>query len=168
MKIQKLFTNIQSKIQQRKFVKKENEITKYLKIHDVLQTGDSYAQIQGARETIANYAKHRAVSIDIYEARKTLDGTAEFDEHIQNNLSDKLNLIVTNMLTGKSKSRFVTAKTDILYPKEKQTFKLYPVHGEDTEVAIPVLNCTEDSFIRHLFRNIEDLTNQVTKTRKNG
>ena len=168
MKIQRLLNNIQTRIQRRNFVKKENEINKYLKIHDVLQTGDSYAQIQGARETIANYAKEHAVSVDIYEARKALDGTTDVDEHIQNNLSDKLNLIVTNMLTGKSKSRFVSAKTDITYPKTRQTYKLYPVYGEETEIAMPVLSNTEDNFIRHLYRNIEDLTKQVTKTRKNG
>lgn len=162
MKVSKIFNRFQSQLQQQKLNKKEANINKYIKIHDVNTYGDSFAQMYDARATIANYAKRNAVSIDIYDAKKLLEDDETVSPIIENNFSDKLHLIVTNLLNGKSKSKIISANTDKTFPKVCEKKVIIPIVKDGIERVGEIVNQTEDSFLRNLYRNIENLTNAVT------
>lgn len=162
MKVLKIFNKFQSQLKQQKLNKREANINKYIKIHDGNTYGNSFAQIYDARATIANYAKRNAVSIDIYDVKKLLEENESVSPIIENNFSDKLHLIVTNLLNGKSKSKIVSANTDKTYPKISEKQIIIPIHKDGIEKIGESINQTEDSFLRNLYRNIEYLTNSVT------
>ena len=166
MKITRLINTIQNRINVAKVAKKENEINRFVRIHDINTYGDSYKQMCTAKETIANYAKKHGVSVDIYDARKVLEDDCDAPVCVQNNLSDKINVIVSNLLTGKSKSRFVSANTDMVYDKVATSQILIPSKAEDIEIVRKTTKQVTDSFLRNLYRNIEDMTKQVTNTKK--
>lgn len=160
MKIQKMINIAENQINKQKLINKNNLINKYVKIHDVNTYGDSFNQMYNAREVMANYAKNNGVSIDIYDAKKLLDDDESVSPIIENDFSDKLNVIVTNLLNGKSKAKIVSANTDKTYPKIAEV----PIvlTSDNIEHMRKGIRRTEDSFIRNLFRNIENLTNYVT------
>lgn len=165
MKITRLINTIQNRINVAKVAKKENEINRFVRIHDINTYGDSYKQMCTAKETIANYAKKHGVSVDIYDARRVLDDDCDAPVCVQNNLSDKIHVIVSNMLNGKSKSRFVSANTDMAYDKVATSNIFLPSKAEGTEVVCKTTRKTTDSFLRNLYRNIEDMTKQVTNAK---
>lgn len=160
MKIQKMINIAENQINKQKIINKNNLINKYVKIHDVNTYGDSFNQMYNAKEVMANYAKNNGVSIDIYDAKKLLDDDEYVSPIIENDFSDKLNVIVTNLLNGKSKAKIVSANTDKTYPKIAEV----PIvlTSDNVEHMRKGIRQTEDSFLRNLYRNIENLTNYVT------
>lgn len=160
MKITRIFNSIENQIAKNKLTRHSKEINKYVKIHDVNTYGDSFNQMYNAREVMANYAKNNGVSIDIYDAKKLLEDDESVSPIIENDFSDKLNVIVTNILNGKSKAKIVSANTDKTYPKIAEV----PIvlTSDNIEHMRKGTRQTEDSFIRNLYRNIEYLTNHVT------
>ncbi len=160
MKVTKLINSIQKKCNTQKILAKEAEFNKYIKIHDIDTYGNSYGQMMTARETIANYAKHNAVTIDIYDAKRAFG--EDVPAPVKENLKDKLEVIVTNMLNGTTKNRFVDANTDKLYNKVAEKKVIVPKTSEDTEIVRVAKSSTGDSFLRNLYRNIEAMTKEVT------
>ena len=162
MNISKIFNRIETQVEKHKLNKKITEINNYVKLHDVNTYGDSFNQMYNAREVMANYAKKKGVSIDIYDAKKLLEDDESISPAIANNFSDKINLIVTNILNGKSQSKIVSANTDKTFPKVREKKVMIPISEDGTERIGITISKTEDSFIRNLYRNIEYLTNSVT------
>ena len=115
-----------------------------------------------ARETLANYAKDKGVTIDIHDARKLLEDDESVSPILENKFAEKLYVVVTNLLSGKSKTKFVDANTDKLYPKVAQRPIIIPNEKDYTDVARQSVRNTEDTFLRNLYRNIEELTEKVT------
>lgn len=80
-----------------------------------------------AREVMANYAKKKGVSIDIYDAKRLLEDDESVSPIMENNFSDKLSVIVTNLLNqGKSKSKIISANTVKTFPKVCRKTSNYP------------------------------------------
>ena len=157
MKIQRI---IASKIA--KVAKQEEYINRFVRIHDVNTYGDSFNQMYTARETLANYAKDKGVTIDIHDARKLLEDDESVSPILENKFAEKLYVVVTNLLSGKSKTKFVDADTDKLYPKVAQRPIIIPNVKDYTDVARQSVRNTEDTFLRNLYGNIEELTEKVT------
>lgn len=162
MKLQKIYTSLQDKLTRQKFVKNESRINRYINIHDTTTYGDSFNQMYNAREIIANYAEKKGITVDIYDARKLLEGDEYVSPIIEDQLSDKLNVVVTNLLNGKSKAKIVSANTDKDFPKIAKAPIIIPIPKDNTDIVRTTIRQTNDSFIRNLFRNIESLTNIVT------
>ena len=161
MKINNLFNTIESKITQSQIARKEAKISKYIQIHDATTYGDSFQKMYNAREILANYAKEKGVTIDIYDARKIIEDDIITPAN-ENNLTDKINIIVTNLLTGKSKSKIISANTDKVHKRTTQSSDVLSIPSEDVIIVRNKIKENEDNFLRNLYRNIENLTNIVT------
>lgn len=167
MKLTKIINSVQSKIKTAKIVRHENRINKHFKVHTNTLYGDAGAQMYQAREVIARFAERNGVSVDVYDARRLLDGDEFVSPVIENNFSDKMHVEVTNLLNNKTENRIVSANTDIVYPKESRRKILIPVRGEqDLQIPGESVRYTEDTFLRNLYRNIEEMVKQVTKPSK--
>ena len=163
MNTPKIFNRIERQIEKHKLNKRISEINNYVKIHDVNTYGDSFNQMYNAREVMANYAKKKGISIDIYDAKKLLEDDEFVSPVIENKFSDKLNVIVTNLLNGKSESKIVSANTDKTYKKIAEIPIVVSTKPDNLDIMRKGTRQTEDSFIRNLYRNIEFLTNSVIR-----
>lgn len=160
MKVSKIVSQVKKQINKSKFIREEKEISKYVTIHDIDTYGDSFNQMYTARSGIAKYAKEKGVRIDIFDA------APKAKENAENNLSDKLNVVVSNILTGKKTERFVSANTDKVTTKMRQRPILIPVkHEEDLQIVRNSVHYTDDTFLRNLYRNIEEMTHSILNAR---
>lgn len=167
MKLTKIINSVQSKIKTAKIVRHENRINKHFKVHTNTLYGDAGAQMYQAREVIARFAERNGVSVDVYDARRLLDRDEFVSPVIENDFSDKMHVAVTNLLNNKTENRIVSANTDIVYPKESRRKILIPVRGEqDLQIPGESVRYTEDTFLRNLYRNIEEMVKRVTKPSK--
>ena len=143
-------------------VRHENNIDKFFKIHDSDTFGDSFNQMYLAREIISRFAQRNGVKVDVYDAKKMTNHKALGTE-----LSDKINLVVTNLHNGKNQSRIVAADTDKIYPNIKATNDAARIRTHkdgDILTFVPKERwATEDTFLRNLYRNIEAMVTEVTK-----
>lgn len=137
-------------------IEKENKfLNNYINIHNNTTYGDSFQQMNTARKTIANYAQEKGVTIDIYDARKEL---CEHDSPIMEDyLSDKLSIHVTDLLTNQQEQRIISARTDITHPHIEVIES--PANG--TQAAHVTRLEYQDNFLRHLYRNIENMVNTL-------
>ncbi len=165
MRTPKIIQNLQRKLEIQKIIKKENQINKHFKVHDGTLYGNSETQMYHAREVIANFARKNNVSVDIYDARRLLDGAETVSPIIEDKYSSKINVVVTNLKNKQQINRVVDANTDITYPKVSiRQIMLNVKNEEDLQIGRKVISSTEDSFLRNLYRNISEMTNQITKT----
>ena len=162
MKINRIFNNLKEAYRIRKYEKQEQKVAKYVRIHDCDTYGTSFEQISNARATLANYAMKKGITIDIYDAQKKTLFKDELPARLRNNLYDKFNVVVTNMLNGRKQQRFVSANTDgnTMFHKYEVTIISGP-NPEDVVVR-NTGKIQEDTFLRNFYRNIEDMTNIVT------
>ena len=162
MKIQKIIGAIKADRAKNLVQRKEAKLNNYIRIHDKNTYGDSYEQMKQAREVIANYAQKEGVSVDIFNANRLVADDETAPSFIKEYTSDKLNVVVQNILTGESENKIVNANTDKTLPKYAKTTVIVPIKGEDIEIARHGIRRTEDSFLRNLYRSIEELTRNVT------
>ena len=162
MKIQKIIGAIKADRAKNLAQRNEARINNYIRIHDKNTYGDSYEQMKQASGLIANYAQKEGVSVDIYNANRLVADDETAPSFIKEYTSDKLNVVVQNILTGESENKIVNANTDKTLPKYAKTTVIVPIKGEDIEIARHGIRRTEDSFLRNLYRSIEELTRNVT------
>ena len=146
MKLRNCINGIQNQIEKRNIIKKEKMIAGYFKLHDDTIYGDSYNQLYNARS--------KGISIDVYDARQTIANDEYAPVSLGNSLSDKLMLKVTNILTGKSKARIISANTDNTYVHNN--IKLDVFHNGNVTETYETKQVHEDTFLR--YRNVESLT----------
>lgn len=159
MKIPSIGNRITRFFETKKLNREQKLIDNFVKIHNDQPHNDAFVQIDKAKKTIANYALAKGVSVDIYSAGTML---GEHDSPLlEERLSNKLMLEVTDMLTGKNESKFLNARTDITYPHIEDDYFVinYPQDGiQQTRLT---KHEYEDNFLRYLYRNIENLVNNV-------
>ena len=157
MNVGRIIGNIQRRIDTNKILNQEKEMENFVHIHDVNTYGDSFSQLYTARPVIANYAKSKGVRVDVFESREGMN-SALADEPAEN-----LKVVLTNLLTRKSTEKIVPAKTDAIYPKQREQRVVIPVKGEqDLQYVRTGIHTTEDNFLRNFYRNIEDMTRSIT------
>lgn len=162
MAINKILKNIQNHINIAKYEKRQNEMKKFVNINDNISNCTAFNTLDEAKSTIANFAKHNGVSVDIYDGRKMVEGDEYASEALTNNLSDKLFVKVTNLISGKSKERIISSNTGELYPVQKSNLRLLQLKNSDKEYVNHGTLSAEDNFLRYVYRNIDTLTRQVT------
>ncbi len=162
MAIGNLITKLETNLAHSATIRHENNIDKFFKIHDSDTFGDSFNQMYLARETISRFAKKNGVKVDIYDAKKMTT-----HKSLGTELSDKINLVVTNLHNGKNQSRLVAADTDKTYTNTKAadyTAKIRHYKDGNRLAFVPKKHwTTEDTFLRNLYRNIESMVSEVTK-----
>ncbi|MFQ8626734.1 MAG: hypothetical protein ACLSA2_09930 [Candidatus Gastranaerophilaceae bacterium] len=159
MKLKNCINRIQNQIEKRNLIKKEKNINRYFKIHDDTIYGNSYDQLYKSRSTLANYAKSQGITIDVFDARQIIAGDEYAPVSMENSLSDKLMLKVTNILTGKSKSRIISADTDKTYVHNN--IKLDVFHNGNVTETYETKQLHEYTFLRYIYRNVENLTKHL-------
>lgn len=167
MAIENFIPKIKSNFINKATIRHEKNIDKYFKVHDTETFGDSYNQMYLAREIISRFAKRNGVKVDVYDAKK-MASSAEYDDKFINDigtkLSDKINVVVTDLHTGKSNGRIVAADTGKIYPKETQKGGFLIENKQDNVERYTKGHwVTEDTFLRNLYRNIESMISEVTK-----
>lgn len=163
MKTPRIIQNLQHKFELRNIIKAEEQISKHFKVHDNTLYGNSENQMYHARGVIANFARKNNVSVDIYDARQLLDGCENVSPIIEDRFSSKMNVVVTNLKDKKQINRVVDANTDITYPKISTRQIMLNVEGEeDLQISRKAVRYTEDTFLRNLYRNIEEMTGKIT------
>ncbi len=163
MKIQTIFNTLKTARAKNLERRELSRFDKLIRIHDKNTYGDSYNQMMGARKILANYAQKKGVTIDIYDANKLIENDETVPSTIKDYVSDKINVVVRNILTGKFENKIISANTDKIHPKIAKTTLILPDRFEESmEVVKHGYRNTSDTFLRHLYRNIEELTRNVT------
>ena len=164
MKLQKIAQYIERKIDIRKYEKEQKIINKHFKIHQDTTAYDSFEKMSSARTAIANYAKHNGVSVDVYDARTDLGEFAS--PVIENYLSDKMKIVVTDLNTKAQAGRYIQVVNDKAPHKpvieEIKQIMVYD-RKDGVERVAKARSFIEENFLRNLYRNIEELTRSVKK-----
>ena len=165
MKLSRIGQAIQRKIKTYKYNKEQKFINKHIKIHDNTVPYDCYEKMCEARKTIANYAKHNGVSVDIYDAKREFVEYEEFDNHsIEDYLTDKLLISVRDLKTDNQETLIIPAINDKSPIKqmlvvEKKVVVQDPSEG--TERIVTIKSHNEQNFLQYLYHYIAELTKKV-------
>ncbi len=151
MKIQSIkgyAKNFAEKINTIKYEKHQKEIENLVRIHpEKAAETDAFKQIYGAREVLANYAKANGIQMSFIASSPK--GKAE---NIIVNVYDK-NVTPLNQK--------VSLDTSIIYPKEKSKKRMLENKETGLNYIVEMKSGTEDTFLRHIYRTVEELTNQI-------
>lgn len=159
MKLFPIRNKIEQFIEVRKYIKERNYLNKYVNIHDISINDDAYKQMHTARKGIANYLADKCMAVDIYDAQNTAGAAAKSASGV--NLKDKIRVEVTDLLFGKTTSRFLNADT------KETTIHSVPDYFvvEYVEDGLQQTRLTshdyEDNFLRNLYRNISEMANSL-------
>ena len=144
---------------------KEKRIAKNFNIHDSWSFDtEASDMLYSMREAIAGYAKKNNLKIDVYNPEE-LDKNIKTDINMDGlpQISPKLGLVVTNKKTGEFVTELIDADTSKIYPKEAVRTFLIPIKTEeDIQVVREVKSTTQDNFLRHVFRTIENMNKSVS------
>lgn len=168
MSIGKIIGKINANLEMRSLLKQEKKVEKHFKLHGYDTYGDSYNKIYEAGSSIANYAANEGVRVDVYDAKKWAEAhRITVEPQTEHDIIDKVRVVVTNLRNKKTASGLVDADVYKLYPKyADRKVMIIPIKDEGTEIAVKPIWKTEDNFLRNLYRNIENLTKEVTDTKK--
>lgn len=162
MRTQSITQEIINQFKNYKIARHEKMIDKYFKIKDTSLPYDSYEKMYTARETIANYAKHNGVSIEINDARNEL---GEFDSPIfENIMSGKINIVVKNLKNKLVQRKIISAINDndprkVYHEITKKIMVNIPEDG--TQRIAETKSYSEETFLRNLYRHISEMTNNI-------
>ena len=136
-----------------------------IRIHDKNTYGDSYKQMMDAREIIANYVQPKGVTVDIFDAKRLIANDETAPSSIKDYMADKINVVVTNIINGKFENKIISANTDKTHPKTAKTNVMIHLKEDELEVIRHGYRQISDSFLRNLYRSIEELTRKVTSNK---
>ena len=117
--------------------------------------GDACREIYGMREAIANYAKRNNVRVDVF-ALEGKNGSMSLETLVRS-LDEKNNNRIIKVFDGDVKK---------IYPKISERTIIIPIKGEDTQIARSIISTTEDTFLRHFLRSIEEMTKGINAPHK--
>ncbi len=166
MKIPKIINSLKAARTKNLKERKLERLNQNIRIHDKNTYGDSYKQMMDAREIIANYVQPKGVTVDIFDAKRLIENDDTAPSTIQDYMADKINVVVTNILNGKFENKIISANTDKTYPKMAQTHVMIHLKDDGLEVIKHGYRQTSDSFLRNLYRSIEELTRKVTSNKE--
>jgi len=143
----------------RKINRERQFLDNYVHIDNNIPNRTAVRQMYKARKGIANYAQDKGVSIDIFNARQEL---GEHDSPIlEDYFSDKLSLHVTDLLTSKSEQKIISARTDVTHTHVVPDYIVIDYADDGIQQTRLTTHEYEDTFLRHLYRNIENLVKSV-------
>lgn len=161
MKINKIFNNIQKRIDITKYNKHQKEINELVNTSRMKMDSDAYNQIDMARETIANFARKNCVNVDIYDTSETMAFAKQINPEIEKTLGDNITIRVTDMLNGKSKEVMMPADTSKEYVFERKNSRMLHNTDSGTEYIYQGHFTSEDNFLKTVYRHISNLTSAI-------
>ena len=157
MNIRRITSNINHFIRTKRIERAEKEISAYVKVQ--VSNIEAHKQISNARSTIANYAKNRGISVDIFDAVHSDD----VKKAAKNPLSDKMIVLVKNLLTDKQTHRLLSTDTNAVVNYSNFGINAGTVSKISGKDGIGIEHfCHEDGFLRNLYRNIAEMTDSLT------
>lgn len=139
-----------------KTIKKENDIGKYFRMSEDSLSKTAFNQVYAAREIIANFAKKNNVRVDICNIHKK-------DSKDVPTLGEKILVIVNSLQKPKADNRIISVDTGRVYPKYTYDKKVISENAYGAQKTVLGRHYTEDTFLRHLYRCIAELTDNVSK-----
>jgi hypothetical protein len=155
MKVYQVKNQIVKMLDSHNYNKEQKFLDKYVNIHGY--TGNSDKEINTARKVLANYAKEKGVTIDIFA--KGSQNSEEISQNVAKNpMENRVLVVVKDLLSGKSSNRIVDVDKNKTYMHDK-TIGFYYIEDEEEGVEMTRVfkGQYEDSFLRHLYRNISDM-----------
>lgn len=161
MKINKIFNNIQKRIDITKYNKHQKEINELVNTSRMKMDSDAYNQIDMARETIANFARKNCISIDIFDTSDTISFAKQINPEIEKTLGDNITIRVTDMLNGKSKDVMMPADTSKTYNYTSSNPRMLENTETGTDYIYKGHITSENNFLKTVYRHISDLTRAI-------
>lgn len=143
----------------------DKKFSRYFNIHHqgtyASNVGD---QLYAMRQAIASFAKKNDIKIDVYnpnvlENPRCLESIEE--RQTKSFHPNTLAFVVSSKINNKMKTSIIDIEPSKLFPKERENFYIVDVPGEDTQLARVAISSTQDTFLRHVFRLIENMTKAV-------
>lgn len=143
----------------------DKKYSRYFNIHHqgtyASNIGD---QLYAMRQAIAAFAKKNDVTIDIFnpnvlENPRCLESIEE--RQAKSFHPNTLAFVVSNKINKKMETSIIDIEPSKIFPKEREKFYMVDVPGEDTQLARVAISSTQDTFLRHVFRLIENMTRAV-------
>ena len=163
MRIQPIIERIQKQYEIYKYTQHQRFLNKYFKIINDTTAYDSFEKMHTAREVIANYAKHKGVIVEVSDPRS---GLGEFASPVlENYLSDKMHILVRDKKNPANNIGRLIQVLDDSNPQKAVLEKTQSIMVHDEadgiEKIYKVKSFFEETFLRNLYRNIEELANKI-------
>ena len=145
LKIQPLKTQALKMISDARYAHKVKQVKKFFQISENIAP-EIRAELEGAKSGIANYAKANKIRVSLSEGEAP----------------NKLNLLLVNL---EKKPMIGTVSKPIEYVSPEHTYKntIIRVSKENGVNKFTLGGKTEDTFLRHIYRNIEVLMKSMKK-----
>lgn len=162
-----MFARISAKLTQMRFNYKQNQerklFNRFVTIYPDRINKPAYDQIMAAQKGMANFVMKKNVGVDIYDAQEAVTSGFAVKPHKNETLQNKLLVKVTNLLTGMIDEKLISADTKAISKHESYGFCVFDIPQDGLQYTRKTKKSTEDSFLRNLYRNIEEMTEKVTK-----
>lgn len=148
--IKGLTKNLSEKIKTIKIEKHQKEVESLVRIYPekAVET-DAFKQLYNAREVLANYAKANNIQMSFIASSQK---------------GNPQNIVVSVYSKNAAPlDKKVSFDTSVLYPKEKLTKRMLENKETGLNYIAEMKSSTEDTFLRHIYRTVEELTNQIKK-----
>ena len=162
MKIVKIINKVQNKIAANKIATHQKAINRFVNTEGMDAASDAFNQVEIAKETIANFAKKHCVSVDIFDTSKSIYSNDEVQQNLKQSLKGNLSVRVANILNGRSKEAIISSDVNKSYIHSKANPMLITDPESGTDHISTSHLCSEDNFLRYLYRHIAKLTSEVT------
>ena len=140
---------------------KDAQINQHFKIHTpYTYEAPIISDIYNMREAVAGFAKAHNITVDVYNPNE-IKGMGNFKIGEPYEFTDKIAVVVTDKNSGNHKVKLFDTNNSRLYPKETVKNFMVNVKGEDTQVIRKVRSSQEDNLLRHIFRSLETMTNNL-------
>lgn len=133
-------------------------LDKYCKISGNLDK-DVYDKLRPAKKTIANYAKHENVSVEISNAKQFVD---EYDMPIIDEmLAKSIDVSVLDLETGRALGRFIDKDVKSIHNDVKHGHYIVDFPHDGVQQTRITQYENEDNFLRYIYRNISDMVRKI-------
>ena len=143
--------------------KEQKLLDNFVTIHADRMNKPAYDEIKDAQKVMANYVMRNGVGVDIYDAQEAVTSGFAVKPHKNETLADKLLVKVTNLLNGMVDEKLVSANTKKVHRTENVDFIVFDIPEDGVQYARKTKKSYEDTFLRNLYRNIQEMTEKVTK-----
>ena len=135
---------------------------KFVNIHTNEMPAESAKSLESARGMLENYAKHKKISIDVYGGQRLLENDfMETFPEVASGFKKQLQIVVEDLKTKKYGFSLVPADTKSSTVNSKSKPFVIEDVSEGTQYVRRVKQNYEDSFLRNVYRKIENLTQKV-------
>ncbi|MBE7709172.1 MAG: hypothetical protein E7Z93_01850 [Cyanobacteria bacterium SIG32] len=143
--------------------KEQKLLNNFVTIHGDRINKPAYEEMKDAQKVMANYVMKNGVGVDIYDAQEAVTSGYAVKPHKDESLAGKLLVKVTNLLNGLEDEKLISADTKKIHRVEKTDYMLFDMPSEGLQYARKTKKTNEDTFLRNLYRNIQEMTEKVTK-----